>query len=131
MLLCQLPNGTALYALYLIWPGFLVVFFAEFGLIILVTLCGLYGYQIADQMSIYRISENIVATATIDGVPFILLALLTFCVYNSRYNEVYNKPSSFNSNMDPLPWSGGATSNKDPRSDNLDQIMLATDLLIK
>jgi hypothetical protein len=41
-------------------------------------------------MSIYRISENIVATATIDGVPFILLALLTFCVYNSRYNEVYN-----------------------------------------
>ena len=68
------------------------IFFGECGLMVLVTLCGLYGYQIADQMSIYRISENIVASATIDGVPYILLFLMTICVYNSRYYEVYKKP---------------------------------------
>ena len=32
--------------------------------------------------------------------------------------------------MDPLPWKSGDTAKKDPKEDDLDQIMLATNLLI-
>jgi hypothetical protein len=44
MLICGLPNGPVLKAVYLIWNGFLGLFFIEMGLMIVVVLCGLYGY---------------------------------------------------------------------------------------
>ncbi len=119
-----------LKGIYFIWYGFLGLFFIELGLMALVVLCGLYGYQIADQMSIYRISQNIVASVIIDGVPFILVFFLTICVYNTRLYEVENRAQDFKSNMDPLPWKSGDTSKTDPKADDLDQIMLATNLLI-
>jgi len=97
---------------------------------LIVVLCGLYGYQIADQMSIYRISQNIVASAIIDGIPFILLFFLTICVYNSRFNEVEKKALDFTTNSDPYPWNSSDISNYDPYKEDLDQIMLATNLLI-
>jgi flagellar biosynthesis component FlhA len=72
-----------------------------------IIICGLYGQALADQMTMYRISQNIVASATIDGLPFVLLFCLTVCVYNTRWYEVNNKPRDFKTQMDPYPWKKG------------------------
>ena len=93
-----------------------------------VVFSGLYGQAIADQMSMYRISENIVASATIDGLPFILLFLLTWCVYNTRWYEVNSKPRDFSTNMDPYPWSNKSQSKRDPSVDNIKTFLLALKL---
>lgn len=128
LLLTQLPNGEILRGIYLIWYGFLAIFFAEIGLMISVIISGLYGIQIADQITLYRISEDIVAAATIDGIPFILLLMLTICVYNTRFYEVYGQYRDFTTTMDPYPWSD---TDGNPPSSDLNTIMLANDHLIK
>lgn len=127
LLLSWLPNGSALSALFSAWTVFVLVFWAEILLMSTVVFSGLFGEAIADQMSMYRISENIVASATIDGLPFILLYLLTWCVYNTRWYEVNSKPRDFSSSMDPLPWNTKNQTKRDPGVvDEIDTLLLAS-----
>ena len=81
-------------------------------------------------MSQFRISENIVAAATVDGVPFIILVLLTVCVYNTRSYEVFNAYRDFKDQMDPYPWPGNNTFNNWV-NDDIETILMATDVMLK
>ena len=82
-------------------------------------------------MSQFRIAENITAAVTIDGVPFVTIVLLTICVYNTRSYEVFDSYRSFADFMDPYPWKSGTTVPANLPSDDIDTILMATDLLLK
>lgn len=104
MLISWLPVGDALFWVYQFWPMFYLIFFVELILLVLVLLGGLYGNAEADQFSQYSISQNIIAGATIDGIPYLMLVLLTVCVYNTRYYAYAGKINDFRTQMDQYPW---------------------------
>ena len=77
-------------------------------------------------MTQFRISENILASTSIGGLPFLLLYMLTLCVYNSRYYEVYNRPRDFATESDPFPWTIDQMTNPfRPDQGKMETIMLA------
>ena len=104
MLLSWLPPGDGLYWVFQFWPLFYLIFFAEIGVTFIIVFCGFYGYAEADQFSLFRISQNIIAAATINGIPLLLLALLTLCVYHSRYYIYAGQIKDFRTEMDEYPW---------------------------